>query len=208
MNWVGIGNNGFLRIWYDQSGNNRHLNFLGLTNLIVSDGVLLISDGEPYINYTGNTTKDDYVLSNISGLNTNKGSLFSTYNSNDATSGMILQSSFMGSYYVGALQLNSFLFPTEFAGNPLYYVNSNLITPLTRDRLHRLSVVNTDVLISILDINFTTHPAWNQNKTLPYVYITNNFSQSIKVKEFIVYNSDQTANKLQIENDIKLRYNI
>ena len=53
--WVGAGNNGLVRTWYDQSGNNQHLN--QATNsaqpLIVSNGVVVFDDGKPAIQTNG-----------------------------------------------------------------------------------------------------------------------------------------------------------
>jgi hypothetical protein len=53
--WVGVGNNGFVRTWYDQSGNNQHLN--QATNsaqpLIVSNGAVVSDDGKPAVQTDG-----------------------------------------------------------------------------------------------------------------------------------------------------------
>jgi hypothetical protein len=53
--WVGAGNNGFVRTWYDQSGNNQHLN--QATNsaqpLIVSNGAVVSDDGKPAVQTNG-----------------------------------------------------------------------------------------------------------------------------------------------------------
>ena len=207
-NWVGGSNNGFVKTWYDQSGNNRNLTFLNLTNLIVKNGLLLIDNGTPYIEYTGNTTKNDYSLSNTSGLNSTNASLFTTYNSNDTTAGMVFQSgNVSGSTFVGSLQLGSSASIYESSGSPICRVNSILLTPQTRANLHSKIVLNKDVLVSFVNVNFSS-AHYTGNKSLPYVYTTNAVSQSLKAKEFIVYNSDQSANRINIENDIKSRYNI
>ena len=61
--------------------------------------------------------------------------------------------------------------------------------------------------VKFVNVNFA-NAYYNLNKSLPYVYTTNAVSQSLKAKEFIVYNSDQSANRINIENDIKSRYSI
>ena len=86
--WVGVGN-GYIKIWYDQSGNGVNLLITGLINKIVSVGVLLIENGLPYVDYTGNDIISSYSQSVNAGLNSTLGSLFSVYNSNDIDAGMI-----------------------------------------------------------------------------------------------------------------------
>ncbi len=112
-----------------------------------------------------------------------------------------------GRTFVGALQLGSSTSIYESSGSPICRVNSILLTPQTRANLHSKIVLNKDVLVSFVNVNFS-NASYNLNKSLPYVYTVNTFSQSLKAKEFIVYNSDQSANRINIENDIKLRYNI
>jgi len=52
--WVGAGNNGFVRTWYDQSGNGRHAQqpTTGSQPMLVQNGVVLIKDGDPNIKFT------------------------------------------------------------------------------------------------------------------------------------------------------------
>jgi hypothetical protein len=53
--WVGAGNNGFVRTWYDQSGNNLHLQ-QGTNSrqpIIVSTGSLVVSGTRPGITFDG-----------------------------------------------------------------------------------------------------------------------------------------------------------
>ncbi len=51
--WVGAGNNGFVRTWYDQSGNNRHCqqSDTAAQPYIVSNGVLETFSGKPSLNF-------------------------------------------------------------------------------------------------------------------------------------------------------------
>jgi hypothetical protein len=52
--WVGAGNNGFVRTWYDQSGNGRHGQqpTSGSQPAIVTSGSLLTTSGKPKITFT------------------------------------------------------------------------------------------------------------------------------------------------------------
>lgn len=66
--WVGAGNNGFVRTWYDQSGNGRHQiqPTTAAQPQIVSSGALVTDGGKPSVQYSTGTAL--YTLS--SGLNT------------------------------------------------------------------------------------------------------------------------------------------
>ena len=65
--WVGAGNNGFVRTWYDQSGNGRHATQASTASQpqIVSNGALLAKNLRPTINFDGS---DDF-LANTTAIN-------------------------------------------------------------------------------------------------------------------------------------------
>jgi hypothetical protein len=65
--WVGAGNDGFVRTWYDQSGNGRHATQASTARQpqIVSNGVLLAKNLRPTINFDGS---DDF-LTNTTAIN-------------------------------------------------------------------------------------------------------------------------------------------
>ena len=54
--FVGVGNNGFVTTWYDQSGNGRNAtkSAAEIQPQIVSNGVLITENGRAYIDFTGN----------------------------------------------------------------------------------------------------------------------------------------------------------
>jgi len=54
--WVGAGNDGFVRTWYDQSsnGNNATQSTSALQPTIVSNGTLVTEGGKPAISFSGN----------------------------------------------------------------------------------------------------------------------------------------------------------
>ncbi|NBT53279.1 MAG: hypothetical protein EBV86_18625, partial [Marivivens sp.] len=58
--WVGAGNNGFVRTWYDQSGNDRHAEQTTTANQpqIVSSGSLITLNSKPAISFDGS---DDFI---------------------------------------------------------------------------------------------------------------------------------------------------
>jgi hypothetical protein len=55
--WVGAGNNGFVRTWYDQSGNGLHLVQTTIANQpqIIANGVLNTEGGNPCIRHNSET---------------------------------------------------------------------------------------------------------------------------------------------------------
>jgi hypothetical protein len=55
--WVGAGNNGFVRTWYDQSGANRHANQTALNNqpVVVTAGSLVLDNQKPAVSFNGTT---------------------------------------------------------------------------------------------------------------------------------------------------------
>ena len=64
--WVGVGNNGFVRTWYDQSQNGRHLGQSTTANQpqIVSSGSLILKGTRPSIDFDG--SNDRLINSTIS----------------------------------------------------------------------------------------------------------------------------------------------
>ncbi len=57
--WVGAGNNGFVRTWYDQSGNGRNAeqSTTGNQPQIVSNGSLLVENTKPRLSFNGSTQR-------------------------------------------------------------------------------------------------------------------------------------------------------
>lgn len=59
--WVGGGNNGFVRTWYDQSGNNRHATQTGSTDQprVVIAGSLVQTNSRPAVDFDGSNDRMD-----------------------------------------------------------------------------------------------------------------------------------------------------
>jgi hypothetical protein len=57
--WVGAGNNGFVRTWYDQSGNGRHATQTTTANQpqIISSGALLQTNSKPALDFNGTSQR-------------------------------------------------------------------------------------------------------------------------------------------------------
>jgi len=189
---------GFVVTWYDQSGNAKNVSSATENQQpqIVSSGAMLVDNGKPYLLYDGNGTTG--LFNTSSGLSNTNSSIFATYNSNDSNSGCILSGS-GGSGFIGVMTSGSSGAPNNAAGTPKYYKNGSLITN-TRGSLFTNYVTNQDVLISILDVDFSNSD-WGTIR--PYIYTSASFTAVTKVKEYVIYNSDQTSNKAGIEGIIK-----
>jgi hypothetical protein len=73
--WVGAGNNGFVRTWYDQSGNNRHATQTTTANQpqIVSSGALVQTNSKPALDFDGTSQRFDIptIAFNMNALSVN-----------------------------------------------------------------------------------------------------------------------------------------
>ncbi len=60
LSFVGTGNDGFITVWYDQSGNENNAvqSTISMQPQIVSSGSILYSGGKPTINFNGSTLLD------------------------------------------------------------------------------------------------------------------------------------------------------
>ena len=63
--WVGAGNDGFVRTWYDQSGSNKNAHQTTTSDqpMLVQNGAVLTKNGEPNINFTGSQRFLDVSIS-------------------------------------------------------------------------------------------------------------------------------------------------
>jgi len=62
--WVGAGNNGFVRTWYDQSGNGNHAEQSTMVNQpsIVQNGSLITESALPSLDFNGDTQRLETTL--------------------------------------------------------------------------------------------------------------------------------------------------
>jgi hypothetical protein len=95
--WVSAGNNGFVRTWYDQSGNGRHQiqPTTAAQPQIVSSGALVTDGGKPSVQYSTGTAL--YTLS--SGLNT--GAAFMSFMVYSSTAAAAADTNTMFLYHLG-----------------------------------------------------------------------------------------------------------
>ncbi len=203
-------NDGFVTTWYDQSGNNLHLStsYALSQPKIVLLGVVNIDNGHPFMEYDGTEQASSFrsLSATSTGLNNSSGSIFTTYNSSDTKGTLLNGGSF--SLYLGLLDSSGVGATPNFnIGTPSYYKNGTLLPSPDRFDLYSQYSTNSDVLATILSCDFSASTLWN-SQISPYVYWSSSFSGASKVREFIVYNSDQTLNKSGIETNINNHYSI
>jgi hypothetical protein len=195
-------NDGFVTVWYDQSGNsvNTVQATANLQPILVASGILNIDNGKPYLLYDG-----QYVVleANNTGIISNNGSIFATYNSSDTNTGILLNA--YGAS-LGVMELNS----TSTANigaftSATHYTNGNLLTGTTRGDFYNSRVLGQDVLTTTSNVT----GSMLNNYIQPYAYKgIPGLNAICKAKEFIIYPSDQSANRTGIETNINAEYTI
>lgn len=199
--FVGAGNDGFVVTWYDQSGQNHDLTFISTEQpQIVTSGVLNLDNGTPYMlstgNYHGFTTLSPVPSST-------SGTFFCTYNTNDTGNGCMFARS--SSVYTGILESSSSQAPHAAIGAPLYYKNGTLIPSATRNDMFTNFKTNQDELCSITNLDISNQAL---SGVYPYTYSAASYTQIVKMKEWIFFDADQSANQLAIETNINNYYTI
>jgi hypothetical protein len=200
--FVGAGNNGILRTWYDQSGNNRHSSFnIALPSWkIVDSGTLVTSSGSPAIN-TADATQAAGKRITIPGLaGLARADYFFVKETSD-TSYMTPGSATSGSTGYGwtATQGSTSTSLSSNFGSPTLYANGSLQTIVNRGDVY--TALNGRKLETTINASLST---WTDFTLCFYA----GFGLDALIQEFIVYGSDQSANRTAIESNINAHYAI
>ena len=202
--FVGAGNDGFVVTWYDQSGAGNDITFSPAPAeqaQIVTSGSLNLDNGTPYMLSTGRNFGQASLASALTSTN---GTLFCQYNSNDTAAGCLIAQD--GSFYAGLIDSTSGSNAEQGMGTPAYYKNGNIVTPDARNNLYTAYVTNQDVLIGVTNLNLTNYTL--VNRVYPYSYTVDSFTQIVKMKEWVLFDADQSANQSAIETNINDYYTI
>lgn len=196
--WVGAGNDGFVEIWYDQSGKDNHAFQDDPANQpkIVESGVFL---GE----VTFNSPADYLFLSDETAVTS--GDLYMVMDTTDTQFSLL-----------GSLNGPSIFLPTARKNDTLaqsyigvtvgqLYVNGVASNPNTRgDMWQALGDGNLN-LVNFNDLSTTSDLKLGQ---IGRGGNTNAWGVSGGIKEVILYTSDQSANRNKIEETINTKYGI
>jgi len=194
------GGNGFVKTWYDQSGNDNHLTQTtsGSQPRIVGTGALDISNGEVAINFDG---ADDYFSLTSQISDSRPFSIFQVTQRFDATSMSPTLSSSVGGSPFALMEY----------GDNYYYTRDNNRTVIS-------SSTDTSVYQKVLAAiqNYTSGYLW-KNSTVIAVgapigvggvgdFVDYGRRETVYAKgwaqELIFYTSDETSNCISIQNNL------
>jgi hypothetical protein len=208
VSWVGAGN-GFVRTWYDQSGNNRHgqQSTSGSQPQIVSSGALLLTGGKPKITFS-----------------TQFLSLGTQTILNDQTSIHAVLQSVAGTSLAGLINyLSSPIDDPEIrigAGNDIYsYLNGGYtysynagLTAARKLVSQVLSPGVTDTLfINGSQVNAVTRAGALATACAEFTlgrYVTYNANRNGEIQELIVYTTGAGVNRAGIDANINYHFSI
>jgi surface protein len=203
----------FVKTWYDQSGNGYHASQVTASNQpqVVSGGSVVVNNGKPSVRFI-NTSKTFLQSAAFTAI-TNPIHNFVYFNYISATSGFIFD----------GLTTNQFRVYIQNATTLAIYANGNgAIQPRYTDGT---GVTGKNYLMSILANG--PNSSWHINNLAPINSVfgtttvtgvtigrpgsttdSDGFYTNGYITEFISYASNQSINRLQIQNEINNYYNI
>jgi len=194
--WVGAGNNGFVRTWYDQSGNNQHaIQATTASQPKIVDGStgLILENGKPGISFDGS---NDFLQA--TGLNVSQPCSIVTvvkktntsHYFDGATSRITLFGSTSQLFLIAGAQLGT---NTQTDFQCLFFVTADATDTVHVNSVQRISGnAGSNALTSLL-LGRQTTGLNHANQTM---------------QDFIVYPSNQSTNRTAIESNINAHYAI
>jgi hypothetical protein len=200
--FIGVGN-AFVVTWYDQSGNGLDAtqNTASSQPQIAANGSLIKTSnnivamsvyGKTLVNGMVNTlTHSQFIASEVYG-----GDYAFTLPFTSVTD----------SIYTSAIQSGSSTSPFNNFGSPTFYVN-NLSVAANRAALWSSIVTSNETLVNIMGIvpNGSTNVVGTNGRRLQYSI---GFNGDYRVFEVIIYNSDKSADRFSINENINSYYSI
>lgn len=199
INITQLTSDAFVTAWYDQSGNgvNATQTSDAYQPKIVSLGSTILDNSKPTIQFDG---VDDGFTTLIPGSSVFDFYAVTNANLNDD---YILPDNYAasGSYYGYISRSDSDTFIYQNYGSPSLYVNSNLENPVTRSNVKQLIATGSE-LIQVHQGADTS--LWNNIE----LFKRSSFAFAGTAKEVIIYDTDQSANRANIESNINSYYSI
>ena len=219
VTWVGAGNNGFVRTWYDQSGNGRHAEQVSTASqpIIVSSGSL-VSGGLSF-----NGTSSHLIADSLSGVFSGASvplsyfgvsqtavaaTLQTVVNGRSSSAANPIQAPFAyrgtGSNYFQQRRSDGGSISNNGSGSYASVLNTNhLITSLMGTgelRANGTQLLLTPLTFGQVTVDRVTIGADRQTSAATYL--------NGKIAEMLLYPTDQSANKVAIEANINAHYAI
>jgi hypothetical protein len=204
------GGNGFVDVWYDQSGNVRNATQVFALNQpqIVSSGSVILENGKPAAQFDGT---DDFMTATGFGTGEER-SVFLTMRGNGNGSGY-------ENYYIFIESFPSTLgnFMQNFSTDYTSVINANF--PINTLDIFTSNAVDTQLLLTTIKTTSTSELFKNSTslgtgsgtQNLESDLSIGNFSINFaffKMQEMVVYNSDESSNRTGIEDNINDFYSI
>jgi len=198
LSFVGIGNNGFVTTWYDQSGVIRNATQTTAANQpqIVFNGVINLYNGKPAIFTDG--INDSLQINPMPAF-----AYFDCYyalNTNDTVYAYPATPSSLVTYGFNAVVGSTDTIIVRSYGSPQLYANNTLFTGTTKN----------DVYNFLNGYKLVVHQGASINSTLWSNFSIIGFHQPFQgnVHEIIYYSTNQSANRTAIQSNINSYYNI
>jgi len=201
--WVGGSNNGFVRTWYDQSGNGRHAQQATTANQpsIVSNGSLITDTSKPALSFSSQFLRT---------------SAFGGWD-NDTTL-CVFKATTQGRFVLDGDSINQLsLWTTNTAGSLRYLadntalVHANLYSINTRALFTGVSLRSASSVVAVNGDSRTGDIGTGKRNGLTIGAPGSQATGSAHVgtmQELIIYPSDQSANRSAIEANINAHYAI
>jgi len=197
--WVGAGNDGFVRTWYDQSGNNKHLDQSVISSQpqIVDTGQIVEAFSRPCIKTDGSDDSMSAVFSSaelssvsfvsvVTGLS---GSNFINVSADSINNGL---------FYLRNDAFDERLPNNRYAGSS--YPGDGLLS------MYQGSGTYATYYNSIQQTSFSTTAVYK--KLYLAVQANGGNYGSALINEIVLYPSDQSTNRVAIEANINAHYSI
>lgn len=190
----------YVRTWYDQSGNGNDAgqSTANAQPKLITAGVAELVNGKPAMVFDG--VDDGLETAGDSGLRTAGHSMFTVSQSSDGQ--FIVTNSAASSGPFGWIGAGNTSTPYSGYGTPTLHTNGALSTPTNRLGVRAVYASGSQVLNSTLNADTSSWSGFN------IVDYSTSFSYEGTFQEIIVYDSDQSANRIIIETNINDHYGI
>tara|TARA_R110002020_G_scaffold383867_2_gene594517 strand:+ start:120 stop:953 length:834 start_codon:yes stop_codon:yes gene_type:complete len=195
--WIGS-DDGFLRTWYDQSGNGNDFQQTDTSlqwQLISAGSFILDSNGNiAFLNDTG--SKDLPTNTDLS--SGGSATIFGVFEiPSTETIGLLYSQISTATIYAATWNDGSSSTPDQNSGTCNYYTNGVLLNPKTRSNLYSSISIDEPVI-------FTTYIGDSTGYTNLEItgYDSSIGDTILKSNEYIIFNSDQSTNQSGIESNI------
>lgn len=193
-------NDGFIVTTYDQSANTNHWTqaTANLQPRIVSSGVVDKVNGRPAILSDETVGSSDCLTATVTGVaNTTSFQVVKTIRDS-----VVFNSNPTGAVFYGIAMASSASSTFSGSGTPTIYVNGSTVTN-TRDDL-RTATSNIQAIVTHTNLTLT-HSGWTGYNT---DYVNDSFNPPDYIQETIIYDSDKSSDRSDIETNINDYYTI